>query len=146
MGDAFFLEAKTGKLVWKRNLAEEENCKAPVWGFTSSRLSLGDEILYHIGAQPLGAVVALNQKTGVTHWKVGKEAMAGYASPSFLALVGQTQLVYWGPNKIMGLPVGGGSYGAFPTKSNMGFRSHSPFFGKGLFWCADIGTVPGRFA
>ena len=133
MGDAFCLEAKTGKLVWERNLAEEENCKAPIWGFAASPLSLGDEILYHIGAQPLGAVVALNQKTGVTHWKVGKDGMAGYASPLVLALGGQTQLVCWGPNKIMGLPVGGGKeLWSVPYEVKYGVSIAQPLFREGI--------------
>ena len=133
MGHAFCLEAKTGDVVWFRNLAEEENCKPPIWGFAATPLSLDDEILYHVGAQPLGAVVALRKRDGETTWKVGKDGMAGYASPLFLKADGQTQLVCWGPNKVMGLPVGGGrELWSVPYEVKYGVSIAQPLYREGI--------------
>ncbi|MEC8421017.1 MAG: PQQ-binding-like beta-propeller repeat protein [Verrucomicrobiota bacterium] len=107
MGHAYCLKADTGKKVWFRNLVEEEDCPPPIWGFSSSPEPLNDVMLYHVGGRK-GNVIALNPATGITLWQTGGDNRAGYAPPIRLTQGSSKVLLCWGPNKIMGLPVGGG--------------------------------------
>ena len=108
MGNAFCLDAKNGKLIWMRNLLHEEKCPSPIWGYSSAPEPLGDVMLYHVGGKD-GNVLALDPENGKTQWRVGGDQKAGYAPPVVIPHTLGTQLVCWGPNKIMGLPVGGGN-------------------------------------
>ena len=108
MGHAFCLNAKDGKKVWFRNLSSEENASRPIWGFSSAPEVFEGEILLHVGARPSGSILALDLDTGRTKWRVGSDKNAGYAPPLPIFRGGRKELICWGPNRIMGLPLGGG--------------------------------------
>lgn len=57
-GEAFALKAKTGKVRWRREIAEL-NASSPAYG---------DGLLYYVNLEP-GQIVALNHKNGLTRWK-----------------------------------------------------------------------------
>ena len=126
MGHAFCLDAKSGKLIWMRSLVKEEKCPSPIWGYSSAPEPLGDVMLYHVGGKD-GNVLALDPDNGKTQWRVGTDQKAGYAPPVVIAHALGTQLVCWGPNKIMGLPVGGGNeLWSFPYEVKYGVSIAKP--------------------
>jgi len=106
MGHAFCLDIKSGKKIWLRDLVKEEKCTFPIWGFSASPDILGGNVIYHVGGQVSGNILALDIMTGETMWTVGKDKKAGYAPPLLIESEGERKMICWGPNKIMGLPVG----------------------------------------
>ena len=132
-GVALSLDARTGKKLWMRDLVSEENATIPIWGFSSSPEPLGNEILFHVGCQPYGSILALSQASGETKWKVGKDDKAGYAPPLLINPSGEQQLVCWGPNQVMGLPIGGGkAFWEIPYKVKNGVSITKPIFVDGV--------------
>ncbi len=74
-GDALRLNAKTGKIVWHRNVAKELGLRLPTWFFSSSAVVVDDLVILNAGASG----VALTKTDGSVAWKSGADA-AGYAS------------------------------------------------------------------
>ncbi len=75
-GDVLRVAAKTGKVVWHKNIAKELGLKQLIWYFSGSPLVVDDLVILNAGS----AGVALNKADGSVVWENGKDA-AGYASP-----------------------------------------------------------------
>ena len=133
MGHAFCLNAKDGKKVWFRNLSSEENASRPIWGFSGAPEVFGDKLLMHVGAQPFGSILALDLDTGQTKWRAGSDKKAGYAPPLPISRGGRKELICWGPNRIMGLPVGGGkTLWQVPYEVKYGVSIAKPIYHDGI--------------
>jgi outer membrane protein assembly factor BamB len=132
MGHAFCLDAKNGEEIWFRNLAVEENCPPPIWGYSSTPEPLGEFMLYHVGGKD-GNILALSPSNGKTKWRVGGDKKAGYAPPLVVREGAQPQLICWGPNRIMGLPIGGGNeLWSIPYEVKYGVSIAKPIFVDGI--------------
>lgn len=133
MGHAFCLDVKTGQSVWFRDLCKEENCPFPIWGFSASPEIVGEAVLYHVGGGKSGNLIALNPQSGKTVWSVGGDAKAGYAQPILIDIDGVQQLICWGPNKIMGLPMGSGKeFWSIPYEVKYGVSIAKPIYEEGI--------------
>ncbi len=133
MGHAFCLNAKDGKKVWFRDLLAEENATKPIWGFSGAPEVFEGELLVHIGARPSGSILALDLDTGQTKWRVGSDKKAGYAPPLPISRGGRKELICWGPNQIMGLPVGGGkTLWQIPYEVKYGVSITKPIYHDGI--------------
>ena len=127
---------------------KEEKCTFPIWGFSASPDILGGNVLYHVGGQASGNILALDIITGKTKWAVGKDKKAGYAPPLLIESEGEKQLICWGPNKIMGLPIGGGEeYWNIPYEVKYGVSIAKPIFEEALCWSVGTGMdlVPSNY-
>ncbi len=82
-GAFFAFEAKTGKVLWSKNLIEDFNGRRPTWGFSGSPLVSDGKVIVDTGSKD-GALVAMNAKTGDLVWRGGSDE-AGYASPMLRA-------------------------------------------------------------
>ncbi len=82
------LDARTGAVVWSRNVAEETNTKTPFWGFSSSPLIAGDVVIIAAAGQ----LVAYETATGNRRW-LGPTAGGSYSSPHLVTLNGVTQVL-----------------------------------------------------
>jgi len=133
MGHVFCLNAKDGKKLWFRDLLSEENATMPIWGFSGSPEISNGELLMHVGARPVGSVLALNVDTGQTKWRVGVDKKAGYAPPLLISRGGRNELICWGPNRIMGLPFGGGEMlWQIPYEVKYGVSLTKPIYHDGI--------------
>jgi outer membrane protein assembly factor BamB len=95
VGHAFCLDVETGKKLWFRDLAGEEQARVPTWGFSAAPEPYGERMLYHVGARPTGSVLSLDATTGETRWRTGKEP-AGYGPPVSITRGGRSELICWG--------------------------------------------------
>ena len=133
MGHAFCLNARDGKKVWFRNLSSEENASRPIWGFSGAPEVFGGEALMHVGARPFGSILALDLDSGRTKWKAGSDKKAGYAPPLPILRDGRRELICWGPNRIMGLPIGGGKeLWQVPYEVKYGVSIAKPIYHDGI--------------
>jgi outer membrane protein assembly factor BamB len=83
-GEVFCLDANTGAVIWKRELAREHLAETPYWGFCSSPVIAGDLVLLNAGS----AGLTLNKNTGKVVWSSGGEA-GSLSSPRVIGRTGQ---------------------------------------------------------
>ena len=95
-GDLFALNAKDGKVIWSRNIVQEDGVKPPGFGgLAGSPLVLGDKLI--VSGSPGG--MALDRKTGKTLWKSGTGA-GGHATPVPFQLGQKTLLAIHSPRAL----------------------------------------------
>ena len=93
-GDLVCLEAKSGKILWQKNIRKEFGGQPGDWAYAESPLVDGDVVVVTPGGDQ-ATMAALNKKTGATIWKSaipGGDA-AGYASAVVVQGGGRKQYV-----------------------------------------------------
>ena len=61
------LDARTGAVLWSRDVAAETETEAPTWGFSSSPLALGEAVIVAAG----GTLAAYRAQDGEPIWTAG---------------------------------------------------------------------------
>lgn len=75
------LDAKDGKILWKKSLKQDFAGTAPMWNFRESPLIDGDKLICTPGA-PDAMLVALNKMNGEVIWKSSSPASATSSTPT----------------------------------------------------------------
>ena len=105
-GDLSAIEAKTGKLIWSKNVLKEFGGSNITWGISESPLVLGNKVLVNAGGRN-ASIVALNKADGAVLWKSQSDE-AGYSSAIPLQVNGGTQVVFFTAERAVGLDVNDG--------------------------------------
>ena len=105
-GDLSALDARTGKIVWTKNVLKEFGGSNITWGISESPLVLGNKLLVNAGGQG-ASIVALNKNDGSVIWK-SQNDRAGYSSAIPLTLNGLTQVVFFTGRRAVGLDANDG--------------------------------------
>lgn len=100
-GDLSALDARTGKLIWTKNVLDTFGGSNITWGISESPLVLGEKLLVNAGG-PEASIVALNKSDGSVIWK-SQSDRAGYSSAIPLTLNGLTQVVFFTGRRAVGL-------------------------------------------
>lgn len=100
-GDLSALDARTGRLIWNKNLLKEFRGPQIRWGISESPLIVGDKLIVNAGG-PDASIVALNKKDGSLIWKSQSDE-AGYSSGIPLTVNGATQVVFFTSERAVGL-------------------------------------------
>lgn len=113
MGHLHCLDAKTGKVIWKRDLATEYNIEMPRWGISASPLIEGDLLFLQIGGNPDACVIALDKHTGKERWRAIDDD-ASYVAPIMIDQANRGVLVVYTADELFGLnPDTGKEYWSF---------------------------------
>jgi outer membrane protein assembly factor BamB len=100
VGHLFCLDARTGDVLWQKNLEKEYQTKfAPG---APSPLIDGDLLILFIGGKPDASVVALNKDTGKEVWRALDEALT-FSSPIVIESGGKRQLIIWTDESVTSL-------------------------------------------
>ncbi len=100
-GDLSALDAKTGKIVWSKNVLKVFGGENITWGISESPLVLGNKVLVNPGG-PGASIVALNKADGSLIWKSQSDG-AGYSSGVPVEINGATQVVFFTSQRAVGL-------------------------------------------
>jgi outer membrane protein assembly factor BamB len=100
-GDLSALDARTGKLLWTKNILKEFGGSNITWGISESPLVLGNKLLVNPGG-PNASIVALNKADGSVIWK-SQSDRAGYSSGIPVEVNGATQVVFFTSERALGL-------------------------------------------
>lgn len=100
-GDLSALEARTGKVIWSKNVLKEFGGSNITWGISESPLVMGNKLLVNAGG-PGASIVALNKRDGSLIWKSQSDE-AGYSSAIPMELNGVTQVVFFTGERAVGL-------------------------------------------
>jgi outer membrane protein assembly factor BamB len=85
------LEARTGAVIWSRDVASETRTKVPFWGFASSPIVVDDLVIVAADATLVGYDVA----TGRRRW-IGPVHRGSYSSPHRATIGGVDQILLLG--------------------------------------------------
>jgi outer membrane protein assembly factor BamB len=94
------LDARTGKVIWSHDTAEETGADVIIWGKSGSPLVVDDLVIVNVGApndetereKYNSSLVAYDLETGDVRWAAGNR-QASYASPMLTTLAGERQIV-----------------------------------------------------
>ncbi len=103
------LDAKTGKLVWQKNLVQEYKATIPGWYAGQNPLLDGDRVVIATGGDAL--VVAFDQATGKEIWRSAnpdKDVMS-HVSLMPTTIGGVKQYLYMTMNKVVGVAAADGA-------------------------------------
>ena len=105
----FVLDAKTGKVVWQKNLVQEYKATIPGWYAGQNPLLDGDRVVLATGGDALA--VAFDQATGKEIWRSpnpGKDVMS-HVSLMATTIGGVKQYLYLTMNKVVGIAAADGA-------------------------------------
>ena len=80
MGELHRLDPMNGTLVWSKDIKSVADRLPPTWGFSSSPLVVGDQVIVHAGGENESGVLAFNVESGDLAWKA-KAGGHSYSSP-----------------------------------------------------------------
>jgi outer membrane protein assembly factor BamB len=95
------LDAATGKRLWGVDLKEAVGSTASPFGFASSPLAVGKQIIVHPGSPTGPRLVAFDAETGKQLWQAGSGAI-GYTSPHLATLAGVAQILVYSGDGLFG--------------------------------------------
>jgi len=123
--ELFALDKATGARVWAHDFMKEYGASSPGRGYTCSPLLYIGTIIVTVGGSGQG-VAAFNQQTGALVWKAGDFESAP-ASPILIDVDGQTQLVVFGGDRVVGFdPANGTRLWSHPHKTDWGLNISTP--------------------
>lgn len=102
------LDAATGRVLWSHNLVKDFGGRVQYYGYASSPLAYGGNIIVLVGGEKCG-VVALNRTDGTVVWK-SEPCEISYASPILINVDGQDQIVFFSPDEVIGMAAKGGAF------------------------------------
>lgn len=108
-GDLVALQAKTGRLIWSRNLHKEFEGTIPNWGYSESVLVDGPWVLCTPGGAK-ATVAAIDKQTGKTVWISPVANGAGYASIVVAQIEGVKQYVQFTAQGVIGVQAADGKF------------------------------------
>jgi len=101
-GHLFCLDAVSGDVHWKKDLAKEYNARVPQYGASVAPLVEGDLLIVCIGGQPDASVIAFDRNSGEERWKALDDRPA-YSAPIVVNKGGSRQLIVWTADHIASL-------------------------------------------
>lgn len=105
-GDLSALDARSGRVVWTKNILQEFGGRNITWGISESPLVVGDKLLVNPGG-PSASIVALKKSDGSVIWK-SQSDKAGYSSAIPLQVNGGTQVIFFTHERAVGLDLNDG--------------------------------------
>lgn len=117
---------KNGAVIWSKDLKQEYNTKAALWGYAAHPLIDGDKLITLAGGEG-SHVVALNKMTGAEIWRYGTSKEQGYSPPTIIEAGGVRQLILLRPNAVTSIdPDTAKEYWSVPYEATSGSIIMSP--------------------
>ena len=101
-GELRCLDAATGKVIWNKNMLQENGASNLTWAQAASPLVVEEKLIVLPGGPGGKSVVAYDKMTGKTIWTSQNDEQA-YTSPILVTLGGKQQLVVVSALRAMGL-------------------------------------------
>jgi outer membrane protein assembly factor BamB len=142
-GDLSALDARTGKVVWTKNVLREFGGRNIQWGISESPLVIGNKLLVNPGGTD-ASMVALNKSDGSVIWK-SQSDKAGYSSAIPVQVNGGTQVVFFTSQRAVGLNLNDGKLlWEYAKPANNVANCATPVAkGNRVFISSDYGTGGG---
>lgn len=155
VGHIHCLDAETGDVLWQYDGAAEFEAERPRWGFAASPAIYDDLVIYQVAARPVGAVVAMDRKSGEIVWQ-SSEDDAGYCTPIFIERDGEDYMILWSPQHVLMIsPDTGEVHWRYPYEIRLGVSIATPIYVEDTvlvssYWhgarALKLGEEPGDFS
>lgn len=86
------LNIQTGKLIWSKNILDDNGADLPVWGKSCSPLIINGKVIVSAGGPDGHSLVAYDLEDGHEIWSAGSSS-SSYSSPVLVTLCGQEQIL-----------------------------------------------------
>jgi outer membrane protein assembly factor BamB len=106
LGEFRCLDAETGKLIWRKNILDDNGATNLDWGMAASPLIVDDTVVVLPGGPNGKSVVAYNKDTGARLWSALDDQQA-YTSPMLVVLGGVRQILVVTATRAAGLTTDG---------------------------------------
>ncbi|MCA1618786.1 MAG: PQQ-like beta-propeller repeat protein [Acidobacteria bacterium] len=134
LGELRCLDARSGRLIWSKNILKDAGVSNIPWGMAASPLVVDDKVVVIPGGPNGKSVVAYNARTGARAWGALGDA-ASYTSPMLVTLAGRRQILAVTARNVAGIaPEDGTVLWVFPWANSIGINVAQP-----------IVTGPNRF-
>ena len=121
------LDARTGELIWSKNVLEDNAAKLPHWGMAGSPLVVDDRVVVNPGGPDRGGLVAYDRMTGDRIWSGGDDP-ASYSSPHLAFVQGSLQVLIFDGVGLAGHDASSGSQlWKFPWTTGQGVNAVQPY-------------------
>jgi outer membrane protein assembly factor BamB len=141
LGELRSLDAKTGSVIWRRQILEENGAANLEWGMSGSPLIVDDLVVVQPGGPGGRSVVAYKRRTGEPVWRALNDRQA-YVSPMLVTLAGVRQLLIVSASRVMGLTVDAGRVlWEYPWQNDTGINVAQPLLlgGDRVFLSSSYG-------
>jgi outer membrane protein assembly factor BamB len=126
VGELRCLDARTGRLIWSKNILKDAGASNLQWGMAGSPLVVDDKVIVIPGGSNGKSVVAYNARTGAQEWGALGDA-ASYTSPMLVTLAGRRQVLAVTARSVAGLaPEDGAVLWVFPWANSIGINVAQP--------------------
>jgi outer membrane protein assembly factor BamB len=125
-GEFRCLDAKTGKVIWGKNILSDNGASNLDWGMAAAPLIVDDKVIVQPGGTSGKSFVAYNKNTGAVVWRSQNDRQA-YVSPMLVTLAGKRQILATTANRIVGLnPDDGALLWDYPWDTSQGINCSQP--------------------
>jgi outer membrane protein assembly factor BamB len=130
-GELRCLDARTGAVVWGKNILSESRAENLPWAMAASPLIVDDKIIVLPGGMSGNSVVAYNKANGAVIWKALDDRQ-GYVSPMLVTLAGRRQILIVTASRMVALaPEGGSVLWSQTWDTDMGINASQPIIVNG---------------
>jgi outer membrane protein assembly factor BamB len=91
-GEFYALDAGTGKVLWHKNILDDNGAENITWAMSAAPLIVDDTVIVQPGGPNGKSIVAYNKSTGARVWSSLSDR-ASYASPMLVSLNNKRQIV-----------------------------------------------------
>ena len=125
-GELQCLEDDTGRLIWRRNILEDNDAMNVQWGMSAAPLVVDDAVIVLPGGSGGRSIVAYDRRSGDRRWTAENDQTA-YSSPMLATLADTRQIVVLTATRLMGLTPGKGELlWQYPWVTHMGINASQP--------------------
>ncbi len=125
-GELRCLDAETGKVIWRKNILEDNGAKNLGWAMSASPLVVDDKLITLPGGRAGNSVVAYHKLSGEPVWKSLSD-QAAYVSPVLVTVAGRRQVIVVTADRMAGLEPGDGHLlWEYPWKTQYDVNSAQP--------------------
>ena len=86
------LDANSGKVLWQKNIVEENESEVPYWGVSTSPFIYKESVILSPGGQDDNAIIALDVKSGKVIWRKHNGNQV-YSTPTLFNILDKEQLI-----------------------------------------------------
>ncbi len=147
LGELRCLDAATGRVVWRRNILEDNRAANLDWGMSAAPLIVDDKVIVLPGGSGNRSVVAYNRINGEVIWRALDDRQA-YVSPMLATIAGVPQILIVTATRAVGLdPQKGALLWEHPWPTEMGINAAQPVLvgGDRVFLSSSYGRGAALF-